>query len=376
MWPESIEHASHQPLRTGLTTGSCATACALASARLLLTGKDCDACEIELPQKRGGQGNARRVTLPITACHRLDDGQAYASTVKDAGDDPDVTHGATVFTRTRLIASSGIHFRAAEGVGTVTRDGLALTRGEPAINPVPRRMIAEHLEALAVEQGYGGGFEVAIGVENGVALAQKTMNPRLGIIGGLSILGTTGIVRPFSCAAYIASIHQGIDVARANGLDHLAACTGNLSERYARDQFGLDDMALIEMGDFAGAVLKYLRRAPVAHMTLIGGFGKISKLAQGHLDLHSSKSSIDLDAIASTAETLGADAALKRAIQSANTSIEALKLAAALPLGDALCAQAWHVARRIVPESVHLDVVAIDRKGERIGAFLDSEQTS
>ncbi|MBF3275353.1 cobalt-precorrin-5B (C(1))-methyltransferase, partial [Pseudomonas aeruginosa] len=146
------------------------------------------------------------------------------------------------------------------------------------INPVPRQMIERHLAQLAAERGYAGGFEVAIGVEGGAELALKTMNPRLGILGGLSILGTSGIVRPFSCSAYIASIHQGIDVARANGVRHIAACTGNASEDAMRRRYALPEIALIEMGDFAGAVLKHLRRAPVEKLSLCGGFGKISKL--------------------------------------------------------------------------------------------------
>jgi hypothetical protein len=178
--------------------------------------------------------------------------------------------------------------------------------GGPAINPVPRKMMTEHLGALAAEFGYAGGFEVAIGVENGEALALKTMNPRLGILGGLSILGTTGIVRPFSCSAYIASIHQAIDVARANGIGHVAACTGNASEDAMRAHYGLADIALIEMGDFAGAVLKHLKRAPVARLSMCGGFGKLSKLAAGHLDLHSRTSSIDLAQLAAWARDAGA----------------------------------------------------------------------
>ncbi|WP_323118231.1 cobalt-precorrin-5B (C(1))-methyltransferase [Burkholderia alba] len=349
------------PLRSGYTTGSCATATSLAAARLLLGGPAGDAVEIVLPK-------GQRVLMRLVFCRLSGDG-AEAGTVKDAGDDPDVTHGAVVFARVRLAAARGVRFHAGPGVGTVTRAGLTLPVGEPAINPVPRRMMTEHLSALAAEYGYAGGFEVAIGVEGGEALALKTMNPRLGIVGGLSILGTTGIVRPFSCSAYIASIHQGIDVARANGIRHIAACTGNASEDTMRAHYRLADMALIEMGDFAGAVLKHLRRAPVEQVSMCGGFGKLSKLAAGHLDLHSRHSSIDLRQLAAWAAQAGADAALQDAMRAANTSQQALALArdAGIALGDIVCAHALRVARDIVPASVAVEMFAIDRQGGIVG---------
>jgi cobalt-precorrin-5B (C1)-methyltransferase len=356
------------PLRSGYTTGSCATATSLAAARLLLTGETSDAAEIVLPK-------GQRVSLRLTFC-RLAGGesgtQAEAGTIKDAGDDPDVTHGALVFARVRLRAEPGVGFHAGPGVGTVTRAGLTLPVGEPAINPVPRRMMTEHLTELAVACGYSGGFEVTIGVEGGEALALKTMNPRLGIVGGLSILGTTGIVRPFSCSAYIASIHQGIDVARANGYRHLAACTGNASEEAMRQRYGLPEIALIEMGDFVGAVLKHLRRAPVERLSVCGGFGKISKLAAGHLDLHSRVSTIDLAQLAEWAGEWGADSSLQASMRAANTSQEALALAhaRAVPLGDAVCRRALHVAVGIAPAGVALEMFAIDRVGNLVGSAL------
>lgn len=353
------------PLRSGYTTGSCATATSLAAARLLLAGVVSNVAEIVLPR-------GQHVPMPLVFCRLIGngDGGAEAGTVKDAGDDPDVTHGAVVFARVRLVAEPGVKFRAGPGVGTVTRAGLTLPVGEPAINPVPRRMMTEHLAELAAEHGYGGGFEVTIGVEGGEALALKTMNPRLGILGGLSILGTTGIVRPFSCSAYIASIHQGIDVARANGYTHLAACTGNASEEAMRAHYGLPDIALIEMGDFVGAVLKHMKRAPVERLSVCGGFGKLSKLAAGHLDLHSRNSSIDLERLAQWAAEYGADAALQAAIRAANTSQQAVALARAqqVPLGDIVCRHALTVARAIVPPQVTVEMFAIDRQGNLIGA--------
>ena len=349
------------PLRSGLTTGSCATATSLAAARLLLTGQASDAVQITLPK-------GKVVQMRLEFCRLLDDG-AEAGTLKDAGDDPDVTHGALLYSRVRLQAQPGVRFVAGSGVGTVTRPGLVLAVGEPAINPVPRKMMTEHLQRLAEEAAYAGGFEVTVNVRDGENLALKTMNPRLGILGGLSILGTSGIVRPFSCAAYIASIHQGIDVARTNGYLHIAACTGNASEDTMRQHYNLPEIALIEMGDFVGAVLKHLRKVPVDKLSICGGFGKISKLAAGHMDLHSRHSSIDLPQLAGWAAAIGADAELQAAIIQANTSQQALALAhaAGVALGDAVCAHARAFAQTIVPPQVQVEVFAIDRQGGIVG---------
>ena len=304
-------------LRSGYTTGACATATALAAARLLLARKSSLNMSILLP--RGQQ-----VDFKLTNCKQLDETSARADTIKDAGDDPDATHGATVFSVVELSDTPGIRFHAAEGVGTVTRAGLAIAVGEPAINPVPRKMISDHLQEVAAKYSYKGGFEVSIGIENGEKIALDTMNGRLGILGGLSILGTTGIVKPYSCAAYIASIHQSIDVAAANGITHIAAATGSTSETFVQSHLGFEDVAVVEMGDFAGAVLKHLRKVPVTRLTICGGFGKISKLAAGNQSLHSKDSSINFNFLAKQAEKLGANSKLLDQVKSSNTSLEAL----------------------------------------------------
>lgn len=359
VWEESNEQT--KSLRTGLSTGSCATACSLACASRLLANQQPKIISITLPK-------GKIVELSIIAYQQLDKA-IRASTIKDAGDDPDVTHGATVFVELRLIPQRAFIFKAGEGVGTVTRDGLALAVGEPAINPVPRQMITEHLQSMAKQYHYKGGFEVTVGIENGEAIAQKTMNPRLGIVGGLSILGTTGIVRPFSCAAWIASIHQGIDVAKANGIKHIAASTGNSSEAAIKSHYGLDDMALIEMGDFAGAVLKHLKKAPIEKLSICGGFGKISKLANGHMDLNSRASAIDFDHLGAISKHLGASDKLLNSIKNANTSIEVLKLCQMenIDIVPVLCEAALSKAQSIVPESVQVEVWAIDRRGHFAG---------
>jgi cobalt-precorrin-5B (C1)-methyltransferase len=368
MWPESGEQP--KKLRTGLTTGSCATACCVAAARYLLgpanTDEDDNEYSVEITLPKGK-------VVSMTICsHELHDGESVASTIKDAGDDPDVTHGAKVSVALKLTTDPGIKFYAGEGVGTATREGLALAIGEPAINPVPRIMMTDHLEAIADEFHYQGGFSVTVAVEDGENLALKTMNPRLGILGGLSILGTSGIVRPFSCAAYIASIHQGIDVARANGIKHIGASTGNQSEAAIREKYLLSDMALIEMGDFVGAVLKYLKKAPVERLSLCGGFGKISKLAKGHLDLHSRASSIDFSFLAELAAEAGANQALREKILKSNTSIEALNHCqkVQIDLAKLVCKQAAQQVRKIIPSGIELDLWVVNRQGEIVGSML------
>ncbi len=359
MWPESAERSNR--LRSGFTTGTCATACCVAASERLFTGLSLEEVTVTLPK-------GDEVALPIEACETRDQG-VHASTIKDAGDDPDITHGACVFVELHRRKPPGVRFRAGEGVGTVTRPGLPLALGEPAINPVPRRMMREHLARQALRFDYTEGFEVSVGIEAGAALARKTMNPRLGIVGGLSILGTSGIVRPYSCAAWIASIHQGIDVARACGLSHIAASTGNSSECAIRRHYGLEDSALVEMGDFAGAMLKYLRRHPVARLSICGGFGKISKLACRNRDLNSRKSSIDFRFLSGIAAAGGADRNLSSRILSANTSIEVLQMCREADVGIAapVCGLARDFAADLAGPGTDVEVWAIDRHGDLVG---------
>lgn len=356
MWNESKE--SEQPLRTGLTTGTCATACAMAAAWQLLAQRVFGHVEVTLPK-------GKVVELHVASEEDQSQDSATFSTIKDAGDDPDVTHGAKVSVKLVLLATPETRFYAGEGVGTVTRSGLVLAVGEPAINPVPRQMITEHLSKVAQQNNYRGGFAVTVSIANGQALALKTMNPRLGILGGLSVLGTSGIVRPFSCGAWIASIYQGIDVAKANGLKHIAASTGNTSEEYVKTLYQLDDMALIEMGDFAGAVLKHLKKNPISKLSLCAGFGKLSKLANGHMDLNSRASSIDFEQLAHCAKASGASNQLANAIQNANTAIETVALAKeeGINLAAVITQQAFSFARSLLPKDVLLEVIAIDRQG-------------
>ncbi|MHA3979497.1 cobalt-precorrin-5B (C(1))-methyltransferase [Halovulum sp. GXIMD14794] len=338
-------------LRTGFTTGACATAAAKAAATALLGGGFPNPVQITLPR---GQTPAFELVEAEQAA-----GWASAAVRKDAGDDPDVTHGALIRATVRP-GPPGVSFRAGPGVGMVTRPGLPIPPGEPAINPVPRQMMRETLAEVAASHGAALAFEVEISVPGGESLALKTWNPRLGIEGGISILGTTGIVRPFSCAAWIASIHRGIDVARAAGLEHAVGATGATSEKVAQAHFGLPDHAMLDMGDFAGGMLKYLARHPLPRITIAGGFGKLTKLAQGALDLHSGRSQVDFVRLAQTASQIGADA---EAIAAANTAQQALEIAGPA-LAEAIAGNAQARAREALRGAdTRLGVLIVDRHG-------------
>lgn len=343
-----------KPLRRGWTTGACATAAVKAALAGLWGSGVPDRVRIVLP--KGEEPEFEVVGA------RIGNGWAEAGIVKDAGDDPDVTHGVTVIARVAC-SSGGVVFRAGEGVGTVTKAGLPIGVGAPAINPVPRAMMDEEVAAAAVLYGTSPDVEITIRIPNGAEIAEKTWNPRLGIKGGLSVLGTTGIVRPFSCAAWIASIHRGIDVARAAGADHVAGCTGNTSEKIVQGMYGLPDFAMLDMGDFAGGLLKYLRKAPdgqsIKTITIGGGIGKMAKLAQGAVDLHSGRSQVDFGAIA---EVFG-----QPDLAQANTALEVYERLGA-PFAAYVAQGARAAVEALLQDSgVACNMVVIDRAGTVIG---------
>jgi cobalt-precorrin-5B (C1)-methyltransferase len=350
------------PLRRGWTTGACATAAATAAFRALASGSFPDPVTIVLPK-------GERPSFPLSRA-RLEGGRAVAGVVKDAGDDPDVTDGAEVVAAVAWgPPGSGVAFRAGAGVGTVTRPGLPLPVGEPAINPAPRKMMAEAVAAIAQELGVAGDVAITVSVPGGERMAEKTLNGRLGIVGGLSILGTTGVVIPYSCSAWVSGIRSGIDVARALGLAHLAGATGKTSEAAVQRLYGLPDQALIDMGDFVGAMLKHLRRNPVPRLTIAGGFGKLGKLAQGALDLHSARSRPDRAAMAGWLKAAGAGDELVARALDANTSHQVLDeaRAAGIALGDIVAGWAREVALAGLSGGTAVDVLVFDRDGALAG---------
>ncbi|BAK84403.1 cobalt-precorrin-5B (C(1))-methyltransferase [Komagataeibacter medellinensis] len=353
---------THNSLRRGWTTGSCATAAARAAWGGLCGGEFPDPVIITLP---GGQDVAFAL-----AGHGYTGEGAWAEVVKDAGDDPDVTHGAHVRVDVRHgPPGCGVVFHAGSGVGTVTLPGLPIPPGQPAINPVPRHMIRT---ALSDAGGHEPDVEVIISIAGGQELARRTLNARLGIVGGLSILGTTGIVVPFSCAAWIDSIHRGVDVARALGLPHVAGCTGDVSERATKALYDLPEEAMLEMGDFAGGLLKYLRRHPVDRVSIGGGVAKMTKLAQGFLDLHSRRGQADMTRLGELAHSNGAPDMLVAAIAQVHSVASAFALAAdaGYPLGPVVAQGAWRtVAAVMAGTPCMLDVLLFDRAGALVARY-------
>lgn len=295
------------PLRRGWTTGACATACAVAAVRAYLDKTPIKSVHITLPTTTH--------VFDICDCH-FDANGGYASTIKDAGDDPDVTHNAKISV---CIAphKNGIKFSAGTGVGTVTKAGLPLAVGEPAINPKPRDMIKQNLIA---ETGHAN-WHITISVKDGEKIAEKTWNPRLGIMGGISILGTTGIVIPFSCSAWIDSIRRGIDVAICDNITHIIGATGKTSESVSQAVFNAPTQAMIDMGDFIGAMCTHAKRTDIQRVTVAGGFAKMVKLAQGHLDVHSARSQVDFNILANWAKQAGASPADIHMITTAPTAL-------------------------------------------------------
>ncbi len=339
-------------LRRGWTTGACATAATKAALQMLWGGETPTTVGITLP--KGEQ--------PVFVVHSSARAELSATVEieKDAGDDPDVTHGA-IIGATVSASPRGVIFQAGEGVGMVTKPGLPIAVGEPSINPVPRAMMEGVVAEMAALYGQKPNVTITVHVQNGAALALKTWNPRLGIEGGISILGTTGIVRPFSCAAWIASIHRGIDVAIATDTRHVAGCTGSTSEATVQKLFNLPDHAMLDMGDFAGGLLKYLKKHPVDRITIGGGIGKITKLAQGARDLHSKRSQVDFDLLGDWSVEAGLPD-----VRDANTALEAYERGG-FALADIVAREALGQVEGMLDGSgIKANVVVIDRAGRVI----------
>lgn len=352
-------------LRKGWTTGACATAATKAALTALLSGDFPDPVSITLPK---GQ-----LVSFVLSDERMENNHARAGIIKDAGDDPDVTHLALIRSNVEKgPAGSGIMLRAGQGVGTVTLPGLPVEVGAPAINPVPRSMIIQVVEEVCKAHNIATDITVTLSIPDGENLAQKTWNPRLGIVGGLSILGTTGIVNPFSCSAWIHSIHRGIDVSRATGITHVLGATGTTSQNAAQKLYEFPDCAILDMGDFVGGVLKYLRNNPVDKITLAGGFAKFCKFANGAMDLHSGRSQVDMDWMAEQAKTLGADQQLQNQIIHANTALEALQFSqeANINLPKMIAEKSHQQAVSMLKDApVNAEILVISRDGKVLARY-------
>ncbi|WP_202081197.1 cobalt-precorrin-5B (C(1))-methyltransferase [Caldalkalibacillus salinus] len=302
-------------LREGYTTGACATAATKAALLTLIKGKAIQSVTIRLPVGKDATFTSQ--------CCEWTANQATVGVIKDAGDDPDATHGMLIKSTVSWSASAGISLDGGQGVGRVTKKGLPVPVGEAAINPVPRKMIRGIVEDIVEAYHISQGIHVEISAPAGEEVAKKTLNERLGIIGGISILGTRGTVKPFSSAAFKASIAQAISVAQSSGCQHVVITTGGRSEKYAIQQYPhLPQEAFIEMGDFVGFTLKQCKRQGIKKVSMVGMMGKFSKVAQGTMMVHSKSAPVDFDFLARLAEQVGAASPLLEEIREANTASE------------------------------------------------------
>ncbi|MET7966578.1 cobalt-precorrin-5B (C(1))-methyltransferase [Micromonospora sp. NPDC005305] len=351
-------------LRTGWTTGACATAATKAALTALVTGEPQRQVEIGLPA-------GRRVTFAVARCDLDRARRAEAVVVKDAGDDPDVTHGAELTATVTWRDEPGLRLDGGPGVGTVTRPGLGLAVGGPAINETPRRMIGQAV-AEVVDLGETG-VRVVISVPRGEIMARKTTNRRLGILGGISILGTTGIVRPFSTASWRASVVQAVHVMAAQGERTVVLCTGGRTERAARALLPeLPEVCFVEVGDFTGAAVTAAVGDGMTGVVFVGMAGKLAKLAAGILMTHYTRSKVDLSLLGAVTAEAGGDPDLVAAVTAANTGRHAYELWADAgllgPAGDLLCRRVRHVLLRFAGHAVGVDVAMVDFAGARVVA--------
>jgi cobalt-precorrin-5B (C1)-methyltransferase len=343
-------------LRSGYTTGTCAAAAAKAAA-LLLTGAGAVAdVEVGLP-------DGDRVRFPVV-WSRSDPDRAEAAVRKDAGDDPDITHQAVVKARVEWLPGTEVEFRAGEGVGIVTKPGLAIPPGEAAINPVPRKMIRASLREVTDR-----GLRVTVSIPDGQALAAKTFNPKLGVQGGLSILGTTGRVRPFSCPALQESLRCALRVARAAGVQNPVFVPGHIGERAAHRHFRLRPEQVIEVSNEWGYMLEQAVLEKIPRLLVLGHPGKLVKLAQGAWDTHSSRSGSALPFVRETAARHFPETAVEGA------TVEGFL--AAWPednrplLGGILAQQVLEAVVEKTGGVINMAVVLINLQGDRLGSSGD-----
>ena len=353
--------------RTGFTTGACAAAAARAATLGLLDSEVPETVVCRLPN---GHDQAFSV---IEGCVEEVAGYANAVIVKDAGDDPDATHGAHLTAEVRILRQRAgeIVLKGGAGVGVVTREGLGLEVGGPAINPVPRRNILDNVRAVGSELLEHDGLEITISVPGGEEMAKKTLNARLGILGGISILGTTGIVRPYSTAAFRASVVQAVDVAARQGQTAVVFTTGGRTEKFAMKQLpDLDEACFVQMGDFVKAAFSSALKRKLPRVYVGAMVGKLTKMCQGLAVTHAWKAEIDRDILAESAREVGAPDELIAEIRAAETARFAAEKLASLGLTVAfhqqLAKKAIRSLKREYPGPYRLAVLVCDFEGHFI----------
>ena len=305
--------AEEKKLRTGYTTGSSATAASKAALLSIIKQERIEEIEITLPKKT-------TIKIPVNSCE-FEKNKAKCSVIKDGGDDPDVTHGAEIIVELTFNENKNqIEIDGGEGVGIVTKPGLGLEISKPAINPVPRKMITENLQEIGKEILNEKGIRVVISVPKGKELGPKTDNPRIGIKDGISILGTSGIVIPFSTASYAASIRQNLDVSLAMGNDTVVLTTGGRSEDFAKKIVDLPEHCFVQMGDFSGYTIQQCGKKNIKKAYVVGFIGKLAKMAAGVKQTHVKGSKVDMSFLAELAKKVNADQKVIDSIKKANTA--------------------------------------------------------
>ncbi len=357
-------------LRTGYTTGTTATAATKAALHALITGSPVQQATVSLPKNR-------IATLKI-AWTRAEDGRVTCAAIKDGGDDPDVTNGAEICSTVSFSADSGkISIDGGRGVGRVTKPGLGLEIGRPAINSTPMKMLEQAVMEVAEKQLQHRGVDVVISVPNGEEIAKKTDNPRLGILGGISILGTTGIVLPYSTASFAAAIRQSLDVAIAMGADTAVLTTGGRSEDFARALFkSLPDHCFVQMGDFAGYSIKQCASKKMRRAIIAGFIGKLTKMAMGIKQTHVKGSHVDMEFMARLAVQCGAPQSVVDEIKQANTARHAGEIIArnGIPgFFDIICKNAYEQMRQHSASQLQIDVIMFEFDGQIKARYPSTE---
>jgi cobalt-precorrin-5B (C1)-methyltransferase len=363
--PEIAERKRKGLLRTGYTTGTCATAATKGAMLAMINGKAVNEVVVTLPK-----GN--NVKMNIEKCN-FDSNHAECSVIKNAGDDPDVTHGAEIISTVSLTDHIGsIEIDGGMGVGRVTKPGLGLEIGKAAINPTPMKMITNAVKEVANEVLRNKGVKVIISVPKGEELAKLTDNPRLGILGGISILGTSGIVLPYSTGSFTASIRQSLDVAKAMGDEAVVLTTGGRSEDFSKELLKLPEHCYVQMGDFAAYSVRQAMIKGMKKVVIAGFIGKLSKMAMGVKQTHVKGSHVDMEFLASLANELDASPELIEAIKRANTARHVSEIVMSGRLNgyfDLICKRVHQMMDAHTKGQIDVECIIFDFDGKVIGRF-------
>ena len=353
-----------QGLRTGFTTGACSAAAAQAAAYCIVNGQEIETIQTILP-------NQSVVTFNLNRCELFKE-RAICSIIKDGGDDPDCTHGAELIAEVKLWERNEFSILGGIGVATVTKPGLGLDVGGPAINPVPKKSIRELVEKEIKGTKYYGA-EITISVPDGEERAKKTLNARLGLLGGISILGTTGIVLPYSTSAFIASVVQAISLAKYQGSEDVVFTTGGRSEQYAMKLLpDLMESAFIQVGDYVGIGIRNTIKNGLKKIYIVGMMGKLSKMADGKMMTHAKASEVNMKMLATFAEELGAPQGVVDEIKGANTARHVLEICTANGLGEmpsVICKKVVEKCGRFGRDQIAFSVTMVDFSGNTLGCF-------